>query len=111
MGVNCTEASGCRLLLHLFKRKRLKINQKGSWERKQSEHPVIGLMSVRPRPCFKTELQVNVSRDPRKVFKPIKRFVVVFVTSLLIIVVAIAVINFAHFLPLYYFYFHFIFQM
>lgn len=53
MGVNCTEASGCRLLLHLFKRKRLKINQKGSWERKQSEHPVIGLMSVRPRPCFK----------------------------------------------------------
>lgn len=53
MGVNCTEASGCRLLLHLFKRKRLKINQKGSWERKVSENQVIGLISVSPRPRLK----------------------------------------------------------
>lgn len=44
-------------------------------------------------------------------FKPIKRFVVVFVTPLLIIVVVIVVINFAHFLPLYYYFFHFIFHM
>lgn len=48
MGVNCTVASGCRLLLHLFKCKSLKINQKGSWERKESENPVIGLVSPRP---------------------------------------------------------------